>query len=160
MSAGRSISPSSLRRPALASPHASHRSAVRQSVTHDYRSHGTTTLFAALNTTKGTVLTASATTSASRICGLSAADRQQHAVEPRRARGRGQLRNPPTPASELLAGRATAISCALHSDLRLLAQLGGDLVQPDHATSYPARNLSRRKRTGDQDRSIRRKRQS
>ena len=100
----------------------------------------------------------SATTSASRISGLSPADRQQRATGPRRARDRGQLRDPQAFAGEALAGNATALSCALHSDLRLLAQSGGDLVQPDHATSDPARNLSQRERTGDQDRSIRRKR--
>src|ERR1700674_3111338 len=90
----------------------------------------------------------SATASASRISGLSAADRQQRAAGPRRARDRGQLRDPQASACEALAGDATALSCALHSHLRLLAQSGGDLVQPDHATSYPPRNLSQRKRTG------------
>src|SRR2546427_3022609 len=66
-----------------------------EGVTHDYRRHGTTTLFAALDTAKGTVLHAlSATPSASRISGLSAADRQQRAARPRRARDRGQLRDP------------------------------------------------------------------
>ena len=114
-----------------------------EGVTHDYRRHGTTTLFAALDTAKGTVLTQlSATSSASRISGLSAADRQERAAGPRRARDRGQLRDPQASAREALAGGAAALSCALHSDLRLLAQSGGDLVQPDHPTSYPARNLS------------------
>ena len=55
-------------------------------------------------------------------------------------------------ACEALAGDATPLSCALHSDLCLLAQSGGDLVQPHHATSYPPRNLPQRERTGDQDR--------
>jgi len=126
-----------------------------EGVTHDYRRHGTTTLFAALDTAKGTVLHAlSATPSASRISGLSAADRQQRAARPRRARDRGQLRDPQTSACEALAGNATPLSCALHSDLRLLAQSGGDLVQPDHPTSHPARNFSQCEGVGHQDRSI------
>jgi hypothetical protein len=124
-----------------------------EGVTHDYRRHGTTTLFAALDTAKGTVLTR-----------CRQGHRHQEYLDflvvdlPQGASDRGQLRQPQTSACEALAGDATALSCALHSHLRLLAQSGGDLVQPDHATSDPARNLSQRERTGHQDRSIRRKR--
>src|SRR5713101_2994192 len=105
-----------------------------EGVTHDYRRHGTTTLFAALDTAKGTVLTR---------C------RQRH---------RRQLRHPQASARPALAGGAATLSCALHSHLRLLAQSGGNLVQPHHPTRHPPRNFSQCQGVGDQDRSIRRKR--
>ena len=97
----------------------------------------------------------SATSSASRISGLSAADRQQRAAGLRRARDRGQLRDPQASARKALAGDAPPLSCALYSHLRLLAQSGGDLVQPDYPTSDPTGNFSQCEGTGHEDRSIR-----
>ncbi len=129
-----------------------------EGVTHDYRRHGTTTLFAALDTAKGTVLTRVGNAIGIRNIWTSRADRCQmppdldvHVIvdnyathkHPRvkrwlATRPRFHVHFTPTYASWLNQ-----------------VEIG---VQPDHATSDPARNLSQRERTGDQDRPIRRKR--
>jgi transposase len=101
----------------------------------------------------------SATSSASRVSGFPAADRPECTSGLRRARDRGQLRDPQASSCEALAGGAGALSCALHSNLRLVAESGGDLVQPDHPTRDPARYLSQGQGTGGQNRSIRAARQ-
>jgi putative transposase len=65
-----------------------------EGVTHDYRRHGTTTLFAALDTAKGGAHAVSATSSASGVSGFPAADRQERASGFRGARDRRQLCDP------------------------------------------------------------------
>ena len=120
-----------------------------EGVTHDYWRHGTTTLFAAAYGPGHRAHALSAASPASGISGLFAADRPERAAGFRGARDCRQLRHPQASAREALAGDEAALSCALHSNLRLLAQSGGDLVQPNYPTSHPARNFSQREGTGD-----------
>src|SRR6202140_771247 len=127
-----------------------------EGVTHDYRRHGTTTLFAALDTAKGKVLSQ-----------CRARHRHQEYV--------GFLREieknvPETldvplivdnyathkhPSSKTLARSTATILRALHSDLCLVAQSSGDLVQPDYAAGHSSRNISQRQGTRRENRSIR-----
>src|SRR5262249_57884406 len=66
----------------------------------------------------------------------------------------GQLRNPQTPADPDLVCQASPLSSALHSHLRLLAELGGTLVcGVDHETD-PARGASQRERVGARHRRV------
>jgi hypothetical protein len=44
---------------------------------------------------------------------------------------------------------------ALRTDLRLVAQSSGDLVQPDYAAGHSPRDISQRQGTGRENRSIR-----
>src|SRR5438445_8141532 len=60
-----------------------------------------------------------------------------------------------TPASKTLARRSAAIPRALHSDLSLVAQSSGDLVQPDYAAGHSSRDIPQRQGTGGENRSIR-----
>jgi putative transposase len=114
-----------------------------EGVTHDYRRHGTTTLFAALDTAKGTV-----------IAPCRKRHRHQEYLDFLRQmeknvpskmgipRDRGQLQHAQASAREALAGGTATLPRALHSDLCFLAESSGTLVQPHHPESHPARNIS------------------
>jgi len=139
--------------------HAAHRLGYVEGVTHDYRRHGTTTLFAALDTAKGTVLTR---------C------RQRH----RHQEYLDFLRQIDNNVPPDLDVHVIVDNYATHKHPRVKRWLATGPRFHVHftptyaswlnqveiwfnritATSYPARNLSQRERTGDQDRSIRRKR--
>src|SRR5436305_1491427 len=108
-----------------------------EGVTHDYRRHGTTTLFAALDTAKGTVITQ---------C------RRRHRHQEYLNFLRQIEKNVPPDlnvhliadnyaihkqsAGETVVCGPAALSGALYSDLRFLAQPGGDLVQPNYPTGH------------------------
>jgi len=65
-----------------------------EGVTHDYRRHGTTTLFAALDAAKGTVIVqCRRRPSPPGVFGLFAGDRKERAFATGRPRDRGQLRH-------------------------------------------------------------------
>jgi hypothetical protein len=67
-------------------------------VTHDYKRHGTTTLFAALNTLDGSVISMCQPRHRhERVAEVPAADQPQHAQAPEPASGRGQLRHAQPP---------------------------------------------------------------
>jgi Helix-turn-helix domain len=61
----------------------------------------------------------------------------------------------PRPISETLARSTATILRALHSDLCLVAQSSGDLVQPGYAAGHSPRNISQRQGTDRENRSIR-----
>ena len=111
-----------------------------EGVTHDYRRHGTTTLFAALDTAKGTVITQCRQRHRHQEY-LVSRDREERAGDIGRAHHRGQLRHAQTSASKTLARSTATIPRALHSDLCLVAQSSGDLVQPDYATGHSPRDI-------------------
>ena len=74
-------------------------------VTHDYKRHGTTTLFAALNTLDGRRdLDVPAAAPPHRVAEVPAADQPQHAQAPGTAPGRGQLRHAQPPRGAEVAG--------------------------------------------------------
>ena len=109
--------------------------------THDYMRHGTTTLFAALDVATGKVIGQMhrapprervPRSSSSTIEANVPADLDVHLV----------MDNYGTHKTAAIRGwlaRASALSRALHPDLRLLAQPGRALVRPAHRQAAPAR---------------------
>jgi len=101
-----------------------------EGVTHDYRRHGTTTLFAALDTAKGKLLTQ---------C------RPRHRHQKYLGFPREIVQ---TCAGKTLVRSTAKIPRALHTDLCLVAGSSGDLVQPDYAAGHSSRDVSQRQGTG------------
>ena len=98
-------------------------------MTHDYKRHGTTTLFAALDVLTGKV-----------IGKCFARHRHDEFVRflrtiarrsprPNHPPDRRQLRHPHPPQREGVAGQAPPVPPALHPDLLLLAEPGGTVVR-------------------------------
>ena len=126
-----------------------------EGMTHDYRRHGTTTLFAALDTANGKVL---------------AQCRPRHRHQEYLSFLREIERNVPrnldvhiivdnyathkASASPALVCHATPLPCALYPDLCILAESGGDLVQSHHATGHSPGNLRQREGTCRQNRPL------
>src|SRR6202166_899662 len=82
-----------------------------EGVTHDYRRHGTTTLFAALDTVKGKVLTQCRQRHRHQeYLGFLSRDREERARDLGCAYHRGQLRHAQTSASQTLARSTATIS--------------------------------------------------
>ena len=114
-----------------------------EGVTHDYRRHGTTTLFAALDTAKGTVITQCRRRHRHQeylnflrqIEKNVPPDLNVHIIADNYA-------SPQASAGEEVVCGPTALSGALHSDLRFLAQPSGDLVQPDYPTGHSPWDVS------------------
>ena len=122
-------------------------------MTHDYKRHGTTTLFAALNVLEGTVIgrcmqhhrheefirflnTVEREVPAGRII---------HAVVDNYASQGGRL-----------VGAASTLDIPLHANLRLLAQCGGDVLLGHHPTTHPTRQLPLHRQPASRHQRIRR----
>ena len=125
-------------------------------VTHDYKRHGTTTLFAALNTLDGSVIS---------MCQprhrhgewlkfLRLIDRRTpkhlslHLIVDNYAthsHQRAEVARPPP-----------ALRHALHTDQRIVAEHGRALLPRHHRQAHPARQLQQRARAGTGHRSVRR----
>ena len=121
--------------------------------THDYARHGTTSLFAALDTKTGKII---------------GQNQQRHRSEEFRSfldtieknvpegTGRsphhGQLRNPQDEVDSELAGETASFPCSLHAHLCLMAEPGGTLVRSAHRTpTSPRRSpLDQRTESGHQ----------
>ena len=101
--------------------------------THDYRRHGTTNLYAALDVASGQVI-ADMTPPASgrRVPPVPEPDRPQRARRVGRPRHRRQQRHPQDPGHPALAAASPPLHAALHPDLQLLAQPGRTLVRGAH----------------------------
>jgi transposase len=108
-------------------------------MTHDYKRHGTTTLFTALNTLDGTVIGKCMSRHRHQewIKFLGLIDRKT----PQRQRDspdRGQLRDPQTSQCPSLAGASSTLQTSLHSDQCLMAQHGRALLpRPDAEPTAP-----------------------
>jgi transposase len=113
-----------------------------QTMTHDYKRHGTTTLFAALSVLDGTVIgrCMQRHRHLEFIRFLHAVERQVAAglSIPRRPR---QLCHPQASQSAGLASAPSALDLPLHPDLGLLAQCGQELLFQDDATAHPLRRV-------------------
>jgi transposase len=101
-------------------------------MTHDYKRHGTTTLFAALNVLDGTVI---------------GRNMQRHLPQHRRGAGAGangdprrrrQLRDPQTSQGTKMAGPASPLDVPLHAYLGVLAQRRRRLLRQTHETAPQA----------------------
>ena len=109
-------------------------------MTHDYKRHGTTTLFAALNVLTGTVI-------------LQCLHQHRHqeflqflrTIDHEVPKGvddpydSGQLCHPQTPHRKDLAPQTSQVSAALHPDLLVVAQPRRTMVPRTHLQSHQAR---------------------
>jgi transposase len=100
-----------------------------QTMTHDYKRHGTTTLFAALNILTGTVIGQCMPHHRHQewLKFLKTIDREVPkglAIQP----DPRQLRHPQTPRRQQVAGQSSSVSPALHPDILILVESGGTLV--------------------------------
>jgi transposase len=109
--------------------------------THDYRRHGTTTLFAALEVATGKVTDACYPRHRSdeflRFLKLVAKTLPAGEIT---CRG-GQLRRAQTPEGERVAGPQPADHPALHPDVRVPAEHGRDLLRDHHPSGHPPRHV-------------------
>ena len=124
-------------------------------MTHDYKRHGTTTLFAALDVATGKV-----------IGECMPRHRHQEFLRFLRTIDRNtpkwldlhliarQLRHPQAPQGQGLAQAPPALSPPLYPDFRLLDQSGRALLRPDHRGRHPPRRIPQRRRTQDRHRSL------
>src|SRR6478609_8490312 len=140
-----------------------------QTMTHDYKRHGTTTLFAALDVLTGTVIgrclprhrhrTVPAPAPSSGVREVPARHRPRgpHRVEdspdPR------QLRHPQTPRRAGLAGQTSPVPAPLHPDLIVVAQSRRTLVPRADRQGIAARGISFRARSDRLNRGIPRRAQ-
>ena len=118
-------------------------------MTHDYERHGTTTLFAALNTLNGTCH--QQLHAASPAPGVAQVPRH-HRRAGAQAQGdtchRRQLRHAQASQGEPVARAASALDIPLHADERLMAQRRRRLLRKAHEAALPFRgNVSRYLRT-------------
>jgi len=131
-----------------------------QTMTHDYKRHGTTTLFAALSVLDGTVIgrCMQRHRHLEFIRFLNAVELPSpgRQADPRRAR---QLCHPQTPQGSGLAGASSALDLPLHPDLGLLAQRGRELLLQDDATAHPPRRLPLDRRPADRHQRLSRRAQ-
>ena len=111
-------------------------------MTHDYKRHGTTTLFAALNVLDGTVLGRCMQRHRHQefIRFLNAVERAVPAGKVIHAIAR-QLRHPQAPEGHAPGWPPSALDLPLHPDLGLLAQRRRGLLLRDHPSAPPPRRL-------------------
>ena len=113
-------------------------------VTHDYKRHGTTTLFAALNTLTGEVLSQCRPrhTNEDWLAFLRLIAR--HAPKDKQVpRDRRQLLAAQTSGGESLAGPQQTRPHALHVNQCFLAQHGGTVLPRHHRKTHSARSVSK-----------------
>ena len=129
-------------------------------MTHDYKRHGTTTLFAALNVLDGTVI--------GRCMQRHRHDefiRFLNAVEREVPAGKlieAVVDNYAThkhPKGQGVARAASALDLPFHADLRLLAQRGRELLLDAHAQAHPTRQLPLHRRPASRHQSLPRRTQ-
>src|SRR5580692_3121592 len=93
-------------------------------------------------------------TPASGMAQISAPHRSRDTEAPRRAPDRRQLRHPQARQGSGLAQTASALSHALHPNLRLLDQSGRTLFRLDYRGTHSPRCVQERRRTGSGYRAI------
>ena len=108
--------------------------------THDYKRHGTTSLFAALDVATGSrhrqVLQAPPGQGVSRLPEGDRPARPRGAGHPHR---HGQLRHPQDGGGQGVAGAAVALACPLYADVGVVDQSGRTLVRRTDAQATAAR---------------------
>ena len=108
--------------------------------THDYKRHGTTSLFAALDVATGRVIGKCYRRHRAReVPRLPEGDRPVRPRAAGRPHRHGQLRHPQDRGGQGLAGAASALARPLHADLRFLDQSGRTLVRRTDAQAVAAR---------------------
>ena len=120
--------------------------------THDYRRHGTTSLFAALDVATGTVIGQCHARHRTReFRGFLEHDRGQRPLRFGRPSGPRQLRDPQDRADPPLAAQASAVPRALHADGSLLAEPSRAVVWAPDRAATAARHASEHDGVGGSD---------
>ena len=128
-------------------------------MTHDYKRHGTTTLFAALDVKSGKVIgdcmprhplplswfACKPREGRQGVPEISAAGRQARARASSRASGARQLRHPQDARGDSMAGQAPTLQAALHAHQRLMAEPSRTLLRRNHIEAHPAQQLFMRR---------------
>jgi hypothetical protein len=91
-------------------------------MTHDYKRHGTTTLFAALNVVESKVIGRCTAPQTSGVHPLSQRRRGRDAGRQNRSRRSRQLRNPQASQGQSMAGAASPLPLPLHPQIMLMAE--------------------------------------
>ena len=127
-------------------------------MTHDYKRHGTTTLFAALDVLEGKVIGRCMQRHRHQefIRFLSAIEAQVP-DQKNRARDPRQLRRPQASESAAMARPTPALHLPLHADLLLVAQRRRGLLRQTRETATKARCLSMRCRSPSHNQPLRRR---
>jgi transposase len=115
-------------------------------MTHDYKRHGTTTLFAALDVKSGKVI--GECMPRHRAKEFLKFLRQIEPAVPKRARrasGARQLRHPQDARGKGLDRQTPALQAPLHAHQRVLAESGRTVLRRDHVKAHPARQLFQRR---------------
>jgi hypothetical protein len=110
-------------------------------MTHDYKRHGTTTLFAALNVLDGTVIGRNMQRHRHQEFIRFLNHRAAGSGRESNPRHRRQLCDPQASEGAKMAGPASALDIPLHPYLRFLAQRGRRLLRQAHAPSPQARRV-------------------
>src|ERR1019366_7498496 len=128
-------------------------------MTHDYKRNGTATLFAALDTLDGSVISMRRPAPPSGMAAVSACDRHGDPAEQADPHDRGQLFHPQTHQGTEVAGAPSPFPCLLHAHQLFLAQHGRALLPRSHRKPSAPRRLSRRRGTHDGHRRVHRQTQ-
>jgi hypothetical protein len=104
-------------------------------MTHDYKDHGTTTLFAALNILDGTIIGRNMKPSPPGVHSPPQHDRGAGPGRKSNPRHRRQLCDLQASEGPPMAGPASPLDVPLHPDLRILAQSGRGHLRQAHAPS-------------------------
>ena len=127
-----------------------------ETMTHDYKRHGTTTLFAALNALDGTVIAQCQQRHRhTEWLKFLPADRSRNAEGQRAAPDLRQLRGAQAPESESVAGQAPTVQRSLHADLGIVVEHGGAFLQGYHDPTITSRRVQERSGVNRCDRGLR-----
>ena len=108
--------------------------------THDYKRHGATSLFAALDIATGHVIgKCYPRHRATEFGQVPRRDRSQCTRRSRCPLGHGQLCHPQDPDHPRLAGQTATLACPLHPNQCLMGQSGRTLLRAPHRTTDQAR---------------------
>jgi len=117
--------------------------------THDYKRHGTTSLFAALDAQSGKVIGQThPTSSLDRIPQIPGPHRCQRAAGSGGPHGHGPLRHAQNTAHPRVVRQTPTLSRTLHAHVRFLVKSGGTLVRGTHDETDSTWRPSQRERAG------------
>jgi hypothetical protein len=130
-----------------------------EGVTHDYKRHGITTLFAALSVLNGAVLAACKPRQRHQEFLLREIDEAVPAGRVGRSLHLRQPRHSQPPEGQGLAGHQAEMAQALHPDLQLVAKPSRAILRADHRHGHSPRILHKRQAARTAHRPLRRRAQ-
>ncbi len=123
-------------------------------LTHDYKRNGTTTLFAAIDAVRGTVIGTLPRHRHQGVDPVPDADRRRNAGRIGLAPDRRQLCDAQASEGESVAAETPPVPRPFHSDEQFVAERGRAVVSGDHREADPPRDVPERPPTGRGDRAF------